>query len=144
MSTVKAIQVGGIYFICVFAVGFALGIARTALLAAHPGIGRLSAVLVELPIMLTASWFICKCLLRRFSLPATINARLAMGGCAFVLLMLAELVAGAMLFGRSAAQHFALYREPSYLAGLIAQCFFALIPLGHMFLTRSAKGQKTP
>ena len=47
----------------------------------------------------------------------------------FALLLLAELLVGALLFGRGPAEHFALYAEASYALGLLAQIGFGLLPL---------------
>lgn len=117
------------YFALVFALGFVLGTVRTLFVADAPGGGRLLGVLIELPIMLTASWFLCGFAIRRFGVPATPGARARMGGLAFVLLLLAELLVGALLFGRSIGEHFALYREASYALGLAAQIAFGLMPV---------------
>jgi hypothetical protein len=123
---------GLIYFALVFALGFLLGIARTLVLQAAPDTGRLTGVLIEVPIMLGASWFLCRGLIRRFAVVSTAAARAAMGGLAFALLLLAELLVGALLFGRGPAEHFALYAEASYALGLLAQIGFGLMPLIQM------------
>lgn len=52
-----------------------------------------------------------------------------MGGLAFALLLLAELLVGALLLGRTPAEHFALYAEASHALGLVAQLGFGLMPL---------------
>lgn len=119
---------GGAYFAMVFALGFLLGALRTLFVADAPSGGRLLGVLIELPIMLVASWVLCGFAIRRFDVPATFSARALMGGLAFVLLLLAELMVGALLFGRSVAEHVALYAETSYALGLAAQFGFALMP----------------
>jgi len=59
----KALRAGCTYFAGVFAVGFLLGVLRTLVLA--PRIGETLAVLIELPIILGASWLICRRILRR-------------------------------------------------------------------------------
>lgn len=115
-----------LYFALVFALGFALGVLRTLLL--RGGGDRLLAVLIELPLMLTASWWICAWVLRRCAVPARAAARLQMGGAALALLLLAELLFGALAFGRSPAAQLGLYREPSYALGLAAQLGFGLMP----------------
>lgn len=117
------------YFVLVFALGFVLGTVRTLFVADAPGSGRLLGVLVELPVMLAASWFLCRFVVRRFAVPPTVSARLIMGATAFALLMLAEMLVGALLFGRSPAAHFALYRDASYALGLVAQVAFAFMPM---------------
>lgn len=119
---------GTAYFAMVFALGFGLGTVRTLFVADAPSGGRLLGVLVELPIMLIASWVLCRFAIRRFGVPSTLGARALMGGLAFVLLLLAEFMVGALLFGRSVGEHVALYMEASYALGLAAQVGFALMP----------------
>jgi hypothetical protein len=123
------VRAGIAYFALVFALGFVLGTARTLLLRDASGGGRLLAVLIELPIMLGASWFLCRSVVRRFAVAPTLAARAVMGGIAFALLMLAELGLGTLLAGRTPGEHFALYRQASYALGLAAQMAFALMPL---------------
>jgi hypothetical protein len=125
---------GIVYFAFVFALGFVLGTVRTLFVQYFPSGGRLLGVLIELPIMLGASWFLCRHVIRRFEVAPTIAVRAVMGGLAFGLLFLAELLVGSMLFGRTPVEHFALYRDPSYALGLAAQVAFALMPAIQMRL----------
>jgi hypothetical protein len=124
-----AVVAGAAYFALVFALGFLLGTVRTLFVQDAPGSGRLLGVLIELPIMLAASWFLCRYAVRRFGVAAEVVARATMGGVAFALLLLAELLVGTLLFGRTPAEHLALYRDASYTIGLTAQVAFALMPL---------------
>lgn len=124
-----SLAAGLAYFAIVFALGFVLGTLRTLFVVDAPGNGRLTGVLVELPIMLLASWFLCRTVIRRIGVPPMFSSRALMGGTALVLLLLAELVIGVLLFDRSVATHFSLYRDPSYSLGLAAQIAFALMPL---------------
>ncbi|KAL3800079.1 hypothetical protein ACHAW5_004446 [Stephanodiscus triporus] len=124
-----ALLPGLIYFALVFALGFVLGIGRALFLQAVPSAGRLTGVLIEVPIMLGASWILCRDLVRRFAVVSTVVARAVMGGLAFALLLLAELLIGALLFGRGPAEHVALYAEASYALGFLAQIGFGLMPL---------------
>jgi hypothetical protein len=123
---------GAAYFGIVFALGFVLGTMRTLVVEEAPGTGRLLGVLIELPIMLVASWLACRHLVGRFGVAATVGARAVMGAVALALLLLAEMLVGALLFGRTAAAHVALYREASYAVGLAAQVAFALMPLARL------------
>jgi hypothetical protein len=123
---------GAVYFALVFALGFLLGTVRTLFVHDAPGGGRLLGVLIELPVMIGASWFLCRYVIRRFAVASTFFARAVMGGLAFALLVLAELLVGALLFGRTPAEHFALYSDASYALGLAAQLGFALMPLVQM------------
>ena len=109
----RALQAGVAYFALVFALGFAFGTVRTLLLARFPEISRFAAVLVELPVILTASWLICRHVIRRLAVPDTWRERAIMGAVAFALLMLAEAVLDALLSGATLAGHFAQYSEPS-------------------------------
>lgn len=120
---------GVAYFALVFALGFLLGAVRTLFVQDAPSGGRLLGVLIELPIMLGASWFLCRYVVRRFAVASTVAARAVMGGLAFALLLLAEFLVGALLFGRTPGEHFTLYKEASYVLGLVAQMAFALMPL---------------
>lgn len=120
------------YFALVFTLGFLLGTLRTLLIHDAPSVGRLVGVLIELPIMLSASWFLSRYVIRRFAVALTVVARAGMGGLAFALLLLAELLVGALLFGRTPAEHVALYADASYALGLASQMGFALMPLLQM------------
>jgi hypothetical protein len=130
---------GLVYFALVFALGFLLGTLRTFFVRDAPSGGRLLGVLIELPIMLSASWFLCRTVIRRFAVAPTVVARAVMGGLAFALLLLAELAVGALLFGRTPSEHFALYREASYALGLAAQIAFALMPLIQLRLSEQPR-----
>jgi hypothetical protein len=117
------------YFALAFALGFLLGTARTLFVQNVPDATRMLGVLIELPIMLSASWFFCRYVTRRLAVASTVVVRAAMGGVAFALLLLAEVLVGALLFSRTPSEHFALYRDASYALGLAAQIAFALMPL---------------
>lgn len=120
-----AIRLGVLYFLAVFAVGFVLGALRVSVIV--PRLGPLTAVLLEIPIMLASAWLICGWLLRRHTLTAP--GRLVMGGLAFGLLMLAELGLSVALAGRTPAEHWELYRQLPEQIGVLAQLLFALMPL---------------
>jgi hypothetical protein len=128
------------YFALVFALGFLLGTLRTLIVRDAPGATRLLGVVIELPIMLSASWFLCAYVIQRFAVASTVTSRAIMGGLAFVLLLSAELVVGALLFHRTPNAHFALYRDLSYALGLVAQIGFAAMPL--LQLRRDKSGER--
>jgi hypothetical protein len=123
---------GAVYFALVFTLGFLLGTVRTLFVQDTPSAGRLLGVVIELPVMLAASWFLCRHVVARLYVAPTVPARAVMGGVAFALLLLAELPIGVLLFGRTLAEHFALYREASYALGLAAQIGFAVMPVLQM------------
>src|SRR5262245_49583676 len=54
----RATKAGGLYAIIVFLIGFILGTIRVLLVA--PRLGETTAVIIEAPIMLAASWFVCR------------------------------------------------------------------------------------
>lgn len=121
----RALVAGAYYFQIVFAIGFGLGTLRTLVLA--PRIGEASAVMVELPIMLAASWYVAGSLVARFRVAR--DQRLTMGFFAFTLLLLAEAVLSVVLFGRTISGHLAQYRTFAGAAGLAGQVLFALLPV---------------
>ena len=124
----RALIAGALYFAGAFALGFALGVLRTALV--EPRVGKLLAVLAELPLMLTACWFLCRGVTEIVELPATAGARLAMGLLAFALLLAAEAALFRLLFALRPLDDFvADLVTPAGLAGLAAQGLFALCPL---------------
>ena len=77
MLSRRTAEAGAAYFAIVFAVGFALGTVRTLFLASR--FGEQLAVVMELPIILGASWIACGWVLRRWHLAASVGPRLTMG-----------------------------------------------------------------
>jgi hypothetical protein len=127
MSTRRETPVaaGITYFAVVFALGFVFGVARTLVMQANPGIDRTVAVLFELPLILAAAWFAAGRLSRDVRTHA---GRVRMGVVALALLLAAEAALGVFLFGRTIAEHLALYRQPSHALGLAGQVLFAAFP----------------
>ena len=121
------IKAGSSYFAAVFALGFALGTLRTLWLL--PRMGEFAAVSLELPLMLAASWWLCKGLTRYFKVPASTATRLAMGALAFSLLMAAELFLSLVLMGASWQAYLAHYATAAGALGLAGQGIFGLIPV---------------
>jgi hypothetical protein len=110
----------------VFAIGFVLGTVRV--LVVIPCFGETSGVLLELPLMLTAAWFICRKLILRLNVPSNAGDRLIMGGLAFALLMVAEIGVDVVAFGRPLLEHLEAYRSASAALGLAGQIAFGLFP----------------
>jgi ABC-type uncharacterized transport system permease subunit len=123
----RAASAGVVYFAGMFALGFVLGTARVLVVA--PVLGDWGATFAELPIMLAISWIYCGWLLRRFAVPAAMGARLVMGATALILLMVAEVMLGIGLFGRSLAGQVQAMTSGPGLAGLLGQLAFAAFPL---------------
>lgn len=130
---------GIVYFVAVFAVGFMLGVLRTVMVQEAAESERLLAVLLELPIIISASWFLCRIVIQWFQVPHVVMVRVAMGGTALVFLLAAEFILDVMFMGHTPAEHFTLYAESSYAIGLAGQILFALIPLVQMRLQVSKK-----
>ena len=122
----RTLGAAGAYFAIVFALGFVLGVARVLITA--PKLGETVAVLLEVPVIVTASWFAAKWCVAAFSVPARAPERLTMGFVAFALTMLAELALSVFLLGNTASEHFAIFTHAVGLIGLAAQLLFALIP----------------
>lgn len=123
-----------VYFGLVFAVGFALGAIRIPLLA--PVVGDVTATLLELPVMLAASWLASGWVMKHLDINSHVQAAV-MGAGAFALLMGAEAAGAIFLFGRSLADHFASYGRLAGAIGLAGQALFGLIPV----LRRALGGQ---
>lgn len=123
----RALAAGALYFLLIFLLGMALGTIRVLLI--EPRLGAVASVLVELPFMLAASWFVCGWLIRYLSVPAALPTRAVMGALAFLLLMGAELSLSLFAVGGSAREHFANYGQAAPLIGLLGQLAFAAFPL---------------
>jgi hypothetical protein len=108
-----------------FALGFVLGVVRTLWVA--PRLGPTAAVLLEVPVMLAATWLLSLALCRGMRIPETRAARLALGAVAFVLLMAFEALLGVAL-GRSPAAVLRPDLSAPGVMGLSAQFLFALWP----------------
>lgn len=121
-----ALRAGAAYFAIIFALGFVLGTIRVLLLT--PAVGPTVAVLLELPVVLFASWQVCASLMRRYEVPNSTTARAAMGAFAFALLMLIEFTLATLVFRQSADAYLQGFREMHAVLGLLGQIGFALMP----------------
>ncbi len=79
---------------------------------------------------------ICGWLLNRFSVQNKPSLWVLMGAVAFVLLMVAELWVSVFAFGRSVAEHFAIYHSLNAILGLAGPARLPVISLA-----ASAKGR---
>ena len=113
-----------VYFAITFASAFALGIARTLWIA--PRLGAATAVFIEIPILITASWFVARRALhqRAFTLPQLF----AIGTIAFALTMVSEAALTNILRGQSVNQWATDLASPLGLLGVAGQVAFALMP----------------
>lgn len=113
------------YFGLVFATGFVLGALRVTFVV--PAIGVRAAELLELPVMIAASWLAARWVLRRFGIVAPgLAARV--GAAAFVLLLGAEVGLGVALRGVGLLDVLLdkdAVSGPAYYASV---CMFGLMP----------------
>lgn len=123
----RALIAAVFYFLVLFTLGFALGTIRVLFIA--PLIGSLSATLMEVLLMLSAAYFICRWAIRRWEVPLTLSARGVMAVCFLVLLALFETLVGIALFRRTLTGTWSGLATQHGLIGLLAQSTAALLPL---------------
>jgi hypothetical protein len=114
-----------LYVLAAFGLGFLLGPLREFVLA--PRIGRLAALLVELPVMLGFCAWIAPRILRRCRIPPGLP-RLRAGFAALSLLLALEFLTGIALRGWDLRGWLADFATPGGLVTLLAYLVFALIP----------------
>ncbi|MEM9619876.1 MAG: hypothetical protein AAF936_18125 [Pseudomonadota bacterium] len=130
----NSLRAGAAYFALIFALGFVLGTIRVLVLL--PRVGETNAVLLEGPLILTASWFTCSFLITRYRVAPVFSKRLLMGASALILLLLAEFVLGVYGFSRSVGEHFAHYATMPGALGLAGQIVFGLFPIMQLLVGR--------
>ncbi|MCG8413873.1 MAG: hypothetical protein MI746_06595 [Pseudomonadales bacterium] len=118
---------GILYAVGVFAIGFMLGVVRVALLV--PLLGESLAVIIELPVILAASWVLCGRAIHIKQVTPEVSARAAMSLAAFVVIMVGDLMVGLFIFGLSTDDYVARYSEFANMLGLAGQMLFAIFPL---------------
>jgi hypothetical protein len=126
ITAFQATKGGALYAIIVFVIGFILGTIRVSLVV--PRLGETIAVIMEAPIMLAASWFVCRWCVDRLDVRRSVPARSIMGLVAFLVLMSAEFALGAVV-GRSLVDQLAAYKSPPEAIGIAAQVIFAMFPV---------------
>ena len=136
MIGARFLLAGAAYFAVVFALGFILGTIRTLVVARWPGIAMWQAVLVELPLMLGFSWWVCRKLVAGFHIPATIAARFWMSAVALVLLFLADAWVGGILTGQTFGNRLRAIFGPANTIGLIGQFAFGFFPIVQLWTAK--------
>ena len=116
---------GLLYFAVVFTFAFATGAARVLVVA--PRIGPTAAVLLEVPILILASWIVARRMLR--NRPLTLPQRAAMGATAFILTLASEAALSAIMRGQGVRDWAITLATPLGLVGLIGQIAFAAMPM---------------
>lgn len=117
--------IGLLYFIAIFTLAFATGVVRTLFLV--PLLGPLAAVSLEVPVILTASWFVARRLLRGRSF--SLAQRASIGALAFALTMVSEAALAHFMRAQSISEWAAAVATPLGLFGLAAQLGFASMPV---------------
>ena len=87
------------------------------------------AVSLEVPIILTASWYVSKIWVTHLGLEPEIRLRILVGVVAFITLMVLEVTLSIGLFHKSPGEYLADLRSPAGAIGLTAQICFATFPL---------------
>jgi hypothetical protein len=122
----RATKVGALYAIIVFLIGFILGAIRVLLL--HARLGQITAIILEAPMILAVSWFVCRWCVDRLDVVATVPARSLMGLVAFLVLISVEFALGAVL-ARSLLDQLTSYEFPAGAIGVAAHMIFAIFPV---------------
>ena len=125
--TVRIVAAAALYFLIVFAVGFACGPVRVIWL--EPRLGEIVAVLCEAPVLLGAMVLAARRLPGAVRLRRSVATLAGIGVGALVLQQLADFAVGILLRGMTPAQlvaHFATPAGMIYAALLIA---FATMPV---------------
>ncbi len=121
----RVLRASLLYFVSVFAIGFALGIIRVTLLV--PWLGVRSAELMELPFMVVASYLVARIIVLRVG-PFSMGECAGIGVLALALLVSAEL--GLTVATGGSVSGYIAGRDPisgtAYLASLL---LFALMPV---------------
>jgi hypothetical protein len=123
----RALFAGTMYFLALFAFGFLLGAIRVVFVA--PRFGQLTGVLAEVPIMLTAAYFICRWALHHWRVSRTTTIRWLMVPWFLALLFAFETLLGLTLFGRTLSEQWAALVTLAGVLGLSAQIIAALLPV---------------
>jgi len=113
------------YFAAVFSIGFLLGVVRTLWIA--PRLGGRAAELVEMPMMVAASFLVARALMSRAGAVGVRDAVLV-GLAALALLLCAELVSVALVSGQTPAEYVASRDPVSGSAYVLALLLFAAMP----------------
>jgi hypothetical protein len=123
----RTIKAGLAYFALVFGAGFVLGAIRVPFLV--PRFGERVAELIEMPIMFVVIWVSARFIVRRFSLPGNITARLGAGFLALALLLAAEVLLAVALQDRTLGEYVTSRDPVSGIVYLAMLALFAVMPL---------------
>jgi hypothetical protein len=113
------------YFAVVFTFAFLTGMARVLVL--EPWLGATAALLLEVPVIVAASWMVARLLLLRR--PLTLPQRASMGATAFALTMASEAALSWLMRGQSVAEWAGSLTTDLGLVGFAGQALFGLMPM---------------
>lgn len=120
------IAAGVLYFALTYLAGFAFGSVRERVLV--PRIGQLVSTLIEVPIMLAATYLAAHFVVGWHS-PLEMHDRLIIGGVGFALLMTAEGIFSGLLRGWTVAQWLSHFKKADGAISLAMFVVFAFMPL---------------
>ncbi len=123
----RASRAGALYALVVFLIGFILGTIRVLLIV--PRLGETAAVLLEAPLILAASWFVCRWCVNRLQVPPVFVGSIPDGSGRVRGAEAAEFALGRLAFDRSITGQLGTYGSAAGEIGLAAQIVFATFPL---------------
>jgi hypothetical protein len=123
--TPRALLAGLGYFAVVFGTGAVLGTLRVLWLA--PALGARAAELLELPVMIAVAAATARWIVRRMALAT--GERLAMGTCAFLLVLACEFTVVLAARGLTLERYFTSLDPVSGTAYYLALMLFMVLPL---------------
>ncbi len=126
-ARINAIKGGLLYGAGVFIAGFGFGILRNLFLA--PVVNETLAILIEIPLILSVSWILCRRSIVKLQITEKIPDRAIMGSIALLVLVSAELLLWNLMFDGSPIEFVARYKNTPQQIGLAAQFIFASFPL---------------
>jgi hypothetical protein len=129
-----AIKTGFIYFLIMFAVGFALGVVRVLLVVPH--VGELYAVLLEVPLMVFISWQVSRWVLRRYFKGNDLQNYLIIGVSALLFLIIVEYLLAVTVFHRSTSEFILGLQSLPGAIGLTGQIIFGAIPVMQKYFNK--------
>ena len=123
----RVVKAGALYFSLVFGAGFVLGAVRTLWLVSR--LGTRTAELLETPIMLVVTILAARWTVLRLAVPRAPSTRLAMGGIALSLMLVAEFGFMLWLRGLSIREYLARQDPVSGTVYYLMLAVFAVVPL---------------
>lgn len=124
---IRVVRAGLLYFAVVFGAGFVLGFFRVVFVV--PKIGVRWAELIEVPMMITISYFVARWLIGRLQIPYRLPDRVCIGIIALFLLISAELGLVFWLQKLTLGEYVASRDPISGTAYLISLLLFGIFPL---------------